>query len=479
MQEEKSDVRKSDRDENRAQGTNTPASNKYTYVFVGAGLAALIFILGMMSAYVLMNGEKTPETTDVPAEEVEQSPSDTSGELQGEDGDASEDVKHDTNDSLTWNNQLPDTETLLNNERAEFGSTMLYATKTGAEVTVHERNILNGEETEVFTFTEMREAKLDGNLWNGLPASAALSPDGSMIAFVDTKGLKVYDRTSGDINALITEEDPGDPSLDELEPPTWSEGALNAFSIDQPMWSPDSQYIGFAEGYYEGSGFGVVDVETNEYTKMNLNGAGVDIDWAPDNTLLQPGVGGYFARGLLLESVGAQDERVNIAESFGEGDSLFQEARFSPNHQNVVFTFQPSGPLPDDREDSYTLGVVNRDGGDYQKLYEGNVQTPVYAPNNEDVYFIETVRQTDEGLMVALMMYDASEDKIERVTTLSGFTDWVDPTWYGDRYLALTGRHTQGEEGGSRVVVLDMEDKAIAYAGPALDVFADYIAFIE
>jgi hypothetical protein len=473
MQEEKSGTQGSGRGDREGRNTNTNAS-KYKYVFVGAGLAALIFILGMMSAYVLMNGEKTRKTIDAPAEQTDEPSSDELDEVQ-DDGAPEGEKEGDADESVTWDDPLPDAEMLLTGERDGLGSTMLYATKTGSEVTVYERSTLTGEEEAVFSYTETTDANLDGNLWHGLPANAALSPDESMIAFVDTEGLKVYDRTSGDIETLIAELDPGDPSIEELEPPTWSVDELNAFSLFHPMWSPDSKYVGFAEGYYEGSGFGVVDVETKEYTAMSLNAAGVDLDWAPDNTVLQPGSGGYFARGLLLESVGEQDERVNIAESFGEGDSLFQEARFSPDHQNIVFTFQPSPPVPSDWEDVYTLGVVDRDGSNYEKLDEGKLQTPVFAPNNEDIYYTEM----DGQLTATLKKYDASAQRIERITTLQGYADWVDPAWYQGRYLSLTGRHTQGDAGASRVVVLDTQEETVVYAGPTLDVFAEYLAFIQ
>ena len=80
------------------------------------------------------------------------------------------------------------------NDGSIKAETLLYAIKKGHQVIINKRNIRNGSEVEIFRYIEDREVNISsGNYWSAMPPSIALSPNGTLLVFSDTEGLKIYD----------------------------------------------------------------------------------------------------------------------------------------------------------------------------------------------------------------------------------------------------------------------------------------------
>lgn len=149
---------------------------------------------------------------------------------------------------------VPPVPRALQGEAPDGRWVVMLAQKTAgsAEVHVVERSYPGGETRPVFAYGERHKASDSGNFWAGRPPSAALSPDGTLLAYADATGLRVRELASAAQRDLIVQTA---PARAFYERPGWNvEFPFAIYGFTDPVWSADGLSLSVAALPGEGRG---------------------------------------------------------------------------------------------------------------------------------------------------------------------------------------------------------------------------------
>jgi len=378
-------------------------------------------------------------------------------------------------DSTPWEISLAKDEVKTHSNLVE--NNLIYAVKSDYRSTVYKRNLQSGTQTKLLEFDESRKADKSGNFWNGLPPSIALSLDKRSLAFIDKEGLKVYDFQTKNTRTFIRKTEEGSSETDT--PPKWSVSSLGGtYDLARPLWSSDGKYISFLRAHYEGSSFGVINVESGAYFALKDIPGGYHFSWSPVGHSYVVASSEEYANnmgmGLYVSSQSNIIEANNIALKFDKTEATsFFEANFSPDGKKIVFIFEE----PYDYDGEY-LAIVNSDGTGFTILAEKtDVRTPIFSSDGNSVFYFK--KKNDKQVLVR---YDLANKKSTDLIILpSEFNRWEKAYWTKDGFLALVGILSNSPNsnltlGGdsTRMLILDIANKKVIYASPIFYQFTNF-----
>lgn len=321
----------------------------------------------------------------------------------------------------------------------EDSFTVSYAVKEGTTVTLYDR-FSNEEPRPFFSYEEAVSAEQTGNLWMGLPPSIAMSPDGNSLVFGAEDGLKIASLWSaGEMPVETLIEKIQDVPEGSEGAPTWSVGGMDGvYLMAQPLWSADGSTIAFMEAYYEGSGYGFVDVQGMRESRSEafwsvriedeylLGSTPFDFVWSPvvgDNRFAKTSESGYNPEGLYVLDDTATHSVTNLAERFDRASAYFDQVNYSQDGERLVFLTKATSDTDDD---VWTLAIVNVDGSGYEELYTtANIHEPMFNADASGVFFLQEV---DGQTWVEEYVF-ATGDVSTRTILGETFGDWYDLRW--------------------------------------------------
>ncbi|MDQ1328990.1 MAG: hypothetical protein QG641_2276 [Candidatus Poribacteria bacterium] len=349
---------------------------------------------------------------------------------------------------------------------------IIYALKTGSHVFVYKRDLMSGKQTKILEYNESVELT---------PTGIVLSPDRQYLAFVDEKALNIYNLSKGNRRKLIIR---GDVPPDLEVAPSWSTPSqgevvkggewFGLCYIVVNGWSTDGKYISFFEGYTEGVGEGIIEVQTERWLRYH-NGSDC-MSWSSmkPSLLIASGDYAFGDPGLYIVSLeGSKQAKTastikRLDEKFGLGKDktfLFSDATFSQDGQKIVFLFDK---MQIEEGQEYTLAVANSDGTAFKILEEEScLLKPIFSLDGNSIFYIQ---QSDERMI--LRKCDLSSRKKVDVAILP--SDWQSKLpvgiynrhyslfWTKDGFLSLVG----GSVDKSRLLILDIDQRKLVYASP-------------
>lgn len=365
---------------------------------------------------------------------------------------------------------------------------LIYALKSGKHTIVYQRNLADGAQVKILEYDESVEYDpSSGNIWLAEPAHIALSPGKQYLAFVDEQGLKIYSLSDGTQRGLIIKSTITSPDIEVA--PGWStpsrgkviEGGEWWGLCDMVVhgWSPDGKYISFFEAYTEGSGEGIIEVQTERWFSY-WKGAR-SMSWSPASDLLllasadcelgDPGL--YVVKLDKLEQAEAQ----RVDEKLGLNDFLFSQAMFSPDGQKIVFLIEEMQT----EGQKNVLAVANSDGTAFEILDEGDnfyKLTPLFSPDGSSIFYIEQRHR-----MVLRRCDLASGRKADVAILPYGWRSWRKGFysvhdrifWTEDGFLSLVG----GNARESRLLILDVKHRKLVYASPIFSSLPAFAGFVK
>jgi len=367
-----------------------------------------------------------------------------------------------------WSVELSDNELLSS---AIDAPRIIYSTIEESTVSLVRKNTKTGQEEVIFTYQAYtRDPGPGSSRLEPIVSGPAIdiSRDGKKIAYVDNEGLKVYDLSLGEDEALITIVESEKRGERQIIPPTWSEPELiGVFGLELPLWSADGRYISFIQQNFEGVGNGVIDTKTGIYTKV-IGGAYSEYTWSPsENRLAISGtaLAAYNPSGLFV----SRNQDVAKTENILSGNTGSVTVNFSPDGRQIVTV---TGEFVRDQEkDDYVgtkkLLVLNIDGSSAQVINSSRIEglslqdpfiAPFFSPNGQSIYFGDEVKGRN-----VLFRYDLGSQQTVQVGALPDFYK-MEQNWTPQGYLVLLGQRSVPGEGQYRVFVLDLNNNKVIYS---------------
>lgn len=359
-----------------------------------------------------------------------------------------------------------------------FEPQMIYAEKVKYTTSVYKENLLDGVREVILQFREENFASNSGNYWSGLDPAMSLSPDKKSIAFIDNRGLHIYDLQNRKTITQIrkTREAKGDNDLD-WTPPLWSRRELiNTALLANPQWSMDGEYISVQQAFSEGGGMVFLNQIDNTLLVPTESGSS-DIVWGPtQHQYLRATAGGYDRFGLYL-SVPNDVTRVRklIFPESGDESLAVHSARFSYDAQKVVFTF-----TPEMESDYKKLASINSDGSGFRLIAEEtDILSPLFSVDGNTVYYFHW----DLGNLV-LSSYDLAKMEAEKIAVFPKDIKHLESIdWTEDGYLVVQAVVAKDDSGdpnlSSRFLILDLQNKDLIYASEEKSFFAKVAGFLK
>jgi len=354
-------------------------------------------------------------------------------------------------ESDPWLITLPEQEVLITEEITE--QYLLYSSIIGDQTFIYSRSLESGSESTLFQYNEFTE-KITG-------PNADLSPDQTLIAYIDAKGLHAFDLDSGEIETYIENIE---PAVDETQSGKWSVENLTAWRLSEPMWSYDKSYISlFLESMVDGHR-AFFDTETSEITNIMWSSY---LRWSPvENAYAY--TNRVYAGGMYRSVPGDPSASVEFFEGADQSPNTdlyapFYEFCFSNNGLKVAFIYEQD--MPEQKEKSITLALADSDGtGLLEVETDAYKSAPFFAPDDSKLYYFKA----EEDSPPLLSKYDLSTGAITRIAAMPAeFGRWTDVSWTEEGYLAVSWERP--DRTMIMFLVLDLKEKKITYASPQFD----------
>ncbi len=372
---------------------------------------------------------------------------------------------------------LPDEEIKVTSKLAYHH--LIYAVKSGYKTTVIKRDIRDGTESILFEFNEFVKAEHVGNYWKGLPPSVDLSTDKRNLAFIDNEGLKVYDLQRKSVETFLQIVIEGD-LYDDFRPAVWSEEVMNKDGwviIANPSWSSDGNYIVFEKGAHTYYGFSsLVNINTGEISHIKGIVSSLDLVWSQKENTFISATQSYETSPLFISSSQDISEAKDLSPKIGLPERTdFHKANFSMDGDKIAFIFSKS-----DSPKTKNLAIANKDGLDYRLIAEDVLDIiPFFSCDDNSIYFF-----IEKDEVIILVNYDLLEQKsIEYIKMPFSLNCWRDPYWTEEGFLVLVGvsESSPGSYAGekNRLFVLDMDNKYVIYATSLMEGFVTFAGFMN
>ena len=349
-------------------------------------------------------------------------------------------------ESASWLITLPRQEVLITEEITE--QYLLYSSIIGDQTFIYSRSLESGLESTLLQYDEFTE-KITG-------PNVDLSPDQTMIAYIDAKGLHAFDLYSGEIETYIENIE---PAVDETQGGKWSVENLTAWRLSNPMWSYDKRYISlFLESMVDGHR-AFFDTETSDFTNIMWSSY---LRWSPvENTYVY--TSRVYAGGMYRSVPGNPAASVEFFEGVDQSPNTdlyapFYEFCFSNDGLKVAFIYEQD--MPEQGEKAITLALASNDGTDLLEVETGAyTSAPFFSPDDSKLYYFKA----EEDNPVLLSKYDLKTGAITRIAAMpEEFGRWTDVSWTEDGYLAVSWEYP--DRTVVMFLVLDLAEEKIIYA---------------
>ena len=386
---------------------------------------------------------------------------------------------------VNWHINLFDKQVFAPNSLLE--KNLVYAIKDGYHITVLKQDISDPSKqaSEIFSYDDSLKADATSeNYWEGSPPSIALSPDKKFIAFIDNQGLKQYSLITSAMQNLITKTTI--PASDSATPPQWSQQLNQVYAISLPSYSYDSRYISFVQDLYEGSTYGLLDLQTNTYSPIAIGGYDAQdfLHWDPFFYIfINPQLLGVQDPGLFIGSASDSAKTENLANSFHKGNNQFLSAVFSNDGKKIAFTYVKSNTeIINNHFPNDSLAIINIDGTGFKDLIsQGNISSPFFSPDDNAVYFIE---ESSNGLVLSNI--DINSDIVTRIALLpDGVTEWRNLGLTKEGYIILQGKYDYYNSSTylftyrpGKLLIIDANKKKVIYYKSDVDLFTRFAGFL-
>ncbi len=347
---------------------------------------------------------------------------------------------------------------------------LLYSRIIEDQTFIYSRSLESGLESILLQYNEFTEKITRPN--------SALSPDKTMIAYIDEKGLHAFDLDSGQIETYIENIK---PAVDE-DGGKWSVGNLTAWRLSQPQWSYDGRYILL---FLESMGYGhraFFDTETFEVTNIMWSSF---IRWSPvENAYVFTNY--EYGGGIFRSVPGNPAASIDFFEGTDKSADInlyapFYEFCFSNDGLKVAFLYEQQ--MPEQGEKAITLAMVNSDGTDLLEVETGVYKSaPFFSADDSKLYYFKE----KEDFHPLLSAYDLATGAITRLATLPPeFGSWTNISWTREGYLAVSWEYPysyQVSAGGGNVImvlILDLTEEMIIYASPQFVSYPLLLGLIE
>ncbi len=353
--------------------------------------------------------------------------------------------------------------------------TLYVAQKEGNDVTVKRINVASKEEKTIFAYKESTAVSTEGNTWQGLPPSIALSHDGKRVVYSSENGLIIRDLVSGRVTPLFQKT--GNPPPETDQPPTWSNDRLQYIHvISNPQWSADDNYISFNGGFSEGATTRLIDVASKkiislEPAEVSPFGTSLSISWSSTgHDYVIPNGRGYQQPGLFIGTAENLSAPVDYSP-YVEKDADYFSAGFSTEGRNIVGLRGIEGSTETENT-IFILDTVRKKSFDVTKVK--GTQEPFFSEDGQAIYYYRPDTNS-------LIQYDVQTMKIEKETTLPAqFNRWEKIEISPEGYLVLWASVFNIYSGGSntnRLFIINPDDSQIIYSSKLFKGFTNFLGF--
>lgn len=267
---------------------------------------------------------------------------------------------------------------------AEFPAELLYAYWEGDSVRVRSLDWKSGEKTDVFDFISDQTHRFDDLIIdNPFSPPVSFSAASNNFAFVNDRGLNIYERDSGNSRNLISKESDGSGDGPRASP-EWSPDIGSIFAISHPQFSPDGSFITYTGGLYEGNVQGVFNV--GDATKVDTGETYRYADFNPGELNLAPAENNGIFKTINLYP--GHYYKITGAEYYSDGV-------FSPDGSVAAMALNI---LDDNQLVESTKLVLVRGEGEITELDEGNyIDILAFSKDGSSLF---ATRQSDSGLII-------------------------------------------------------------------------------
>ncbi len=344
---------------------------------------------------------------------------------------------------------------------------MLYATKSGTQVTVWILNTSNASATTLFTYDESLPAEMNSNYWSMRPPSIALAPNGSDLLFVEQDGVAIWDRVTGTTRRLfdITSRPPGDTEM----APQWSlDGLDGVYSLANPGWSPSGKYINLSLGYYEGGYYAIMEPNHPAgFKRLSIGGGTNRLSWSPStDEYVVANPGGYSEPGVWLS---APADPYLVHPLVHDDARQYLQAAISPDMRHILYISSPQ--YPNDHERSVSVADVDATTEDTFSV-PGSLLTATFV--SDDAVVVATM-QDDNQLHLITRTLQGQQAELAVLPANAEEYDVLAMT--PDGYLMVPC--TQLADGTRRFYLVDVHTGAIVYRSPVETAFTTYLGWVE
>lgn len=373
---------------------------------------------------------------------------------------------------------------------------LIYAVKTGREVTVWKRDILNGVEQEILKYVEPAEAQHSFNTWEEMPPGVTLSTDREVLVYTSVDGVFTFDlnRQESEVLARAVEHQAlagGVTIFGTNVSYSWetSEGETLCCgtALAAPNVSADASWVVVRVPQSEGAFLAIFALNGSAACSISDREFRVDSDrpsWSAANELLIPSEGEVSSLGLFVVAEPDRCSEQKIAEDIESVDppwlSGFSDAAWSPDGEWVAASYRKN-PLQGGARDAHWSGIalMRRDGSDVRIIAsDQSIHSPIFSPDGLSVFFVQ---DAGEGIVPqSLERFDVANGQVSNVATIPQGWSVRTEHWTEEGYLMLSASSSECryKSCNNSMTLLDVSNGGVVYASESSD-FTRFLGFVE
>lgn len=360
-------------------------------------------------------------------------------------------------------------------------SAIIYAVKKEKEAIVWRENLETKNKSQLLTYQESRPFSLLGNYLEGLGPNITMTPDGKRLIYIDSRGINIYDLATGENKLIINKTEEG---KEDYIAPRWSfekeNQKLGVFDLFLPRVSFNQKYLSFVLAYQEGSATGVYNLENGDFVvltgKNNQRIGWHDLDWSKDSNdlVVVTSSQAYSVRGLFITSQEKFDRAENYLDKIFLEPIYFSHPSWAFDSSKIVFSYEKERNLKENPK----IGIINRDGTDFQNLVaDGNINDyPIFSNQDIVYYFKDSGDDRADGVWIV----DNKGENNEQLLSVADPNDFYQPFLVEDNYLVILvkDKDNTSVQFHNQILVYGIKEKEIIFQGEDLKEGITFLGFM-